>query len=75
MNKNIGKYDKGIRIIIGISIIFIGILNQSWWGAIGLMPIVTALSGFCPLYTLLKVSSCNSCVVNEKPVKTGTTKP
>ncbi|NHQ60902.1 DUF2892 domain-containing protein [Chlorobium sp. BLA1] len=75
MKKNIGKYDKGIRIIIGVSIMFIGIINQSWWGAIGLIPVLTALAGFCPIYTLLKISSCNSCTVNEKPVKTGTPKP
>ncbi|NTW69438.1 MAG: DUF2892 domain-containing protein [Chlorobiaceae bacterium] len=74
MKKNIGKYDKGIRIVIGVSIIFIGIINQSWWGAIGLVPILTALSGFCPLYTLLKISSCGNCSVNEKPAKTGTPK-
>jgi hypothetical protein len=29
-----------------------------WWGAIGLVPIATALIGWCPAYRLLGINTC-----------------
>ena len=65
MNKNVGSLDKTIRLIVGILIIVIGVLNESLLGAIGLVPIITALISWCPLYPILKINticekdSCN----------------
>ncbi len=61
MNKNVGSIDKTIRLIAGVLIIVAGFLNDSFLGAIGLIPIVTALIGWCPLYPILKISTvCKS---------------
>ncbi len=63
MTKNEGTLDRALRIIVGLvllSLVFIG--PQTWWGLIGLVPLVTALVGSCPLYSILGVSTC--------PVKT-----
>ncbi|MCX7797009.1 MAG: DUF2892 domain-containing protein [Melioribacter sp.] len=60
MKKNVGTTDKILRIVIGILIIAIGIITQSWWGLIGLIPIVTALIGWCPLYLLFGLSTCKT---------------
>ncbi len=57
MNKNIGKVDKTVRIIIGLVVIALGINFQSWWGLVGLVPLLTALVGFCPLYAPCKIST------------------
>ena len=57
MNKNIGNLDKTIRLIVGILIIVAGFLNDSLFGAIGLIPIITALVNWCPLYTILKINT------------------
>lgn len=57
--KNTGKTDQVIRIVVGlilISLIFIG--PKTLWGLIGLLPLVTGLSGFCPAYKLLGISTC-----------------
>lgn len=59
MNKNVGKFDKVVRIIVGIAIIVFGILNSSWLGAIGVIPILTAIIGWCPLYCPLKLNTCS----------------
>jgi hypothetical protein len=65
MSKNIGSLDKTIRIIVGVLIIVAGVLNGSLLGAIGLIPIITALINWCPLYTIFKINticekgSCN----------------
>jgi len=58
MKKNIGGIDRFIRIIVGlflISLIFWG--PKTLWGLIGLIPLVTALMGWCPPYALLGIST------------------
>ncbi len=59
MKKNIGTTDKILRIIIGVLIIVIGLIKQSWWGLIGILPIATALIGSCPLYLPFGISTCS----------------
>jgi hypothetical protein len=57
MKKNIGKTDRIIRLVIGLIIIAVGAYFSSWWGAVGLLPILTAALGWCGLYTLLGIST------------------
>jgi Protein of unknown function (DUF2892) len=59
MKVNEGSIDRVIRIILGlvlISLVYIG--PQSPWGWIGVIPLVTGLVGFCPVYTLFGMSTC-----------------
>jgi len=51
--KNIGGTDKAVRLILGIallSLLFILNGNIRYIGLVGLIPILTAFIGFCPLY-------------------------
>lgn len=50
MKKNVGSADKVIRYILGAGIIIAGIVFKSWWGALGLVLIGTALISWCPIY-------------------------
>lgn len=64
MKMNMGDTDKTIRLGLAVIIIFLYLTNTvpSVLGlilmAIALIFAVTSLIGFCPLYTLLKVSTC-----------------
>lgn len=61
MTKNVGTIDQALRIIVGlilISLVFIG--PQTPWGWIGVVPIVTALLGWCPAYTLFGIKTCKT---------------
>lgn len=58
MKQNVGSIDKIFRIVAGLAIIAAGIYYQSWWGAVGVLPILTALMGWCPPYALLGISTC-----------------
>lgn len=58
MQRNVGGPDRVIRIVAGLAILAIGVWQQSWWGAIGLVPLLTALIGWCPVYVPAKFSSC-----------------
>ncbi|MDP1580446.1 MAG: DUF2892 domain-containing protein [Candidatus Didemnitutus sp.] len=50
MKTNIGSYDAGARFVLGCVILFLGVRAESWWGAVGFVPLVTAFLGYCPLY-------------------------
>ena len=55
MNHNVGSADKAVRSILGAAIISAGVYFKSWWGAIGAVPILTALMSWCPAYALLGI--------------------
>ncbi|MBL7175625.1 MAG: DUF2892 domain-containing protein [Desulfobacteraceae bacterium] len=57
MKRNIGKTDRIVRALIGLILIALGVYFKSWWGAIGLLPIITAAVGWCPPYRLLGIST------------------
>ena len=50
MKTNVGSYDAGVRFVLGCVILEIGAHSLSWWGALGLVPILSAAFAFCPLY-------------------------
>jgi len=58
MKKNVGSTDRAIRAIIGFAIILLGFYFQTWWGLIGIVPLLTAAVGWCPLYSLLGMKTC-----------------
>ncbi len=61
MQMNIGGTDKVVRVLIGLALLsLLFLLNGQarWFGLIGLVPLVTAFTGFCPLYTLVGVNTC-----------------
>ena len=60
MQKSAGSLDRAIRIIAGLGIIAAGIYFGSWWGAIGALPLLTGLAGWCPPYTLFGISTCRT---------------
>jgi len=63
MQKNVGTIDRVIRIALGAALITFALMGESFtskFGWIGVIPLVTAFAGFCPLYTLLGVNSCQS---------------
>ena len=59
MKKNVGHWDRTARIGLGLVILAVGIAYQSWWGAIGLLPLVTGFVRWCPAYSIFKLDTCN----------------
>ena len=58
--RNEGTIDRVARVALGLavlSLVFVG--PQTPWAWIGLVPIVTGLAGWCPLYTVLGINTCN----------------
>ena len=57
---NVGGMDKTIRIAVGAVLAALAALGYGTpWTWIGVVPLLTGLFGFCPLYTLLGKNTCN----------------
>lgn len=60
MKENVGSADKTIRIIVGLallSLLFILEGNARWWGLVGLLPLITGITGYCPGYMPFGIST------------------
>lgn len=57
MKCNVGKTDRIIRIIGGLVIALLGVVFSSWWGLIGIIPLVTGLFSICPVYSLFGINT------------------
>jgi len=56
VSPNEGTIDRVVRVLVGLvllSLVFIG--PQTWLGLFGVVPLVTGLVGFCPLYRVLGI--------------------
>jgi hypothetical protein len=58
MTRNIGGADRVVRVIAGAAIIAAGVYFKSWWGVIGVVPLLTAAIGWCPAYLPFGISTC-----------------
>jgi type IV secretory pathway TrbD component len=56
----VGGIDRIVRILLGLALVAMGLYTQSWWGAVGLVPLITGLVGWCPMYLPFKVSTARS---------------
>jgi len=57
MKSNMGSVDRILRGIVGVVVIALGFNFQSWWGALGVIFLFTALVSWCPLYMPFKIST------------------
>jgi hypothetical protein len=61
MKANVGTIDKGLRIGAGLVLLGFAFLSEHplhLWGVIGVVPLLTGLFGYCPLYGLLGLNTC-----------------
>lgn len=55
---NEGAIDRLLRIVAGLALlalVFVG--PRTPWGYLGLVPLITGVVGYCPLYTLLRINT------------------
>ena len=58
MPKNLASWDRAARVVIGlalIALVFVG--PKTAWGWVGLIPLVSAVVGFCPAYKLFGINT------------------
>ena len=63
MTANVGPFDRIARIVVGVALIAFALgyiapgVSWRWVGWIGVVPILTAVFGTCPAYSLLGLST------------------
>jgi Inner membrane protein YgaP-like, transmembrane domain len=63
MSVNVGTIDRVLRVVIGLALIAFAIplgfpqTGWNWLGWIGVVPIITAVVGNCPAYSVLGLST------------------
>ena len=61
---NVGMLDRGARIVVGVLLIAFAVpigfpqTGWNWLGWIGVVPLLTAVFGVCPAYSLLGITTC-----------------
>jgi hypothetical protein len=59
MKANVGGIDRILRIVLGVVLIALAATGTiGVWGWIGVVPLLTGLMNFCPLYSILGMSTC-----------------
>ena len=59
MTKNIHPIERVIRVVVGLvltTMAFVGPSNP--WFLLGMIPVLTGLTGWCPPYQLLGINTC-----------------
>ena len=62
MNANVGNTDKIVRLVLALALFSLFFLlpgNEKWLGALGIVPLVTGLVNWCPLYMLFGINTCS----------------
>jgi hypothetical protein len=51
--------ERTVRVLFGLGIVSLAFIGpKTPWAYLGLVPVVTGLSGICPLYSVLGFSTC-----------------
>ena len=58
MTPNVGGFDRTFRIVFGLAVIAIGVYFRSWWGALGVLPLMTGVLRWCPVYLPFGTTTC-----------------
>ncbi|MFM2126228.1 MAG: hypothetical protein RL328_2679 [Acidobacteriota bacterium] len=61
MKKNMGTIDRVLRVVVGTGLLSLAFAGpQTPWGYIGIVPLVTALIGICPAYSIFGFNTCGT---------------
>jgi len=55
LKKNLGNLESIIRVLFGGIIIAAGIYFDSLWGLIGIIPVISGATSFCPIYQYMNI--------------------
>jgi len=58
MKTNVGGIDRILRFLVGLTLLGAGYYFKSWWGLVGIIPLLTAIFRFCPAYLPIGLNTC-----------------
>lgn len=61
MNCNEGTLDRSLRVVVGLALVALAFTKTLGpWAYIGVVPLLTGLVGFCPLYKVFGWNTCRT---------------
>jgi hypothetical protein len=55
VSKNVASLERVLRVLVGLVFLSLAITGpESVWGLLGLIPLITGVTGRCPLYAMLE---------------------
>jgi len=57
MEKNEGKLDRAIRLLVGIIALYLSFIYSAWWLVLAVPALLTSFTGFCWPYKLLGINT------------------
>lgn len=61
MKTNVGGIDRVVRIVAGLALVTLAATGMiGVWGYIGVVPLATGLSGWCPAYLPFGINTCKT---------------
>jgi len=71
MEQNIHPAERVLRFIIGLFLMSLAFWGPaSMWFLLGIIPLLTGLIGWCPLYTMLGISTRKMNLLKKRHLKT-----
>jgi hypothetical protein len=59
MKLNEGSTDRILRVVVGIALLSLAFIGpKTPWAYLGVIPLLTGIIGFCPLYAILGINTC-----------------
>ena len=61
MPLNVGSVDRMARIVVGLVLMILAATGTvGLWGWIGIIPLLTGIFRFCPVYNLFGINTCKT---------------
>jgi hypothetical protein len=57
MKKNVGKGARYIFIFLAIAVFALGVIFNTWWGLLGVIPVIVAATERCAIFYLFKIDT------------------
>jgi hypothetical protein len=58
MKANVGTIDRVLRVVLGLGILSLAFIGpQTPWAYLGVIPLLTGIFSFCPLYSVLGMNT------------------
>jgi len=61
MKANVGGIDRGLRVLAGMALLAFFAMGEGsarYVGLVGIVPLLTGLFRFCPLYSIVGMNTC-----------------
>lgn len=63
MKTNVGGIDRILRIVVGLALIAFALFSghqYAVWGWVGVVPLLTGVTSWCPLYLPFGIKTCRT---------------